>query len=93
MKNDNTALSLITSSVNCSTAPPHNEREGLAQNATAHCLQGTHRRCEDIGKLAARGQEKMLNANGNLKSSAVAVINIGEIKFTSKTVTRHKDIK
>ena len=56
-----------------------------------YCLQETHFRPRDTGRLKAKGWKKIFHVNGNQKKAGVAILISDKINFKIKDIIRDKD--
>ena len=55
------------------------------------CLQETHFRPRDTGRLKAKGWKKIFHVNGNQKKAGVAILISDKINFKIKNIIRDKE--
>ena len=89
-----TYISIITLKVNGLSAPTKRLRlpEWIQkQHPYICCLQETHFRPRDTYRLKVRGWRKIVDANGNQKKAAVAILISDNTDFKTKSITRDKE--
>ena len=57
------------------------------QDLSICCLQETHFRCKDTGRLEVKGWKKIFHANEKPKKAGIAILISDKIDFKIKNVT------